>query len=616
MNGVNSPLQATRPDIPQRPRSSLLPNGIVLLSMLLVALASGVAVHVHAGIEEFLALIFAAGVLCVLLSAHLLIMGPSSAASRARQAPKTRMPPPSPETSALPARTEPGISVTPAARATQNPAAMPPPISSARPGTAAHGAAHRPDAGDLPEDFPDKLAQALGVTNALPDETDDCPLPEFTPIPAAGSNSKPSGETAADQRMRLTELSRNRPARLREPPLPMPPAPVKAPAAAKPAAVTRPEAAPVPPPAPAQVRAPAHRLPPAAAEPALDNDAQAAPQNIEGILKRMAAQIRAGSEPTEEAGPATEVAAGEQSPAGAIPVSGAPQGDPRKAISAAVNALKAAADDMRSKVKGPESASNPPIHARLAEVAEAISKDQLDIYLNPIMGLGDGRPRHFEVSILARTADGDGFDPKEFRALTRGSGLMPLLDSSHLRHSSAVAERLAARVKNAAVFSTVEAETLDNRRFFATVDRDQSTGLLQPERLVLSLRQADVRTFVPAHFESLKLLRDMGFRFALQDVTDLDMSFDELAVVGFEFAKLDAEVFLNGMRVGTESLPATEICSHLQANGIKVIIRAISTEDQRAAIAASGVVLGQGELFGAPTPIRRAAVGQGSGVAA
>ena len=56
-----------------------------------------------------------------------------------------------------------------------------------------------------------------------------------------------------------------------------------------------------------------------------------------------------------------------------------------------------------------------------------------------------------------------------------------------------------------------------------------------------------MRTFTPVHAEALGSMAAGGFGFALEDVTDLDMDFGGLKAMGFEFVKLDAEVFLEGL---------------------------------------------------------------------
>ena len=74
--------------------------------------------------------------------------------------------------------------------------------------------------------------------------------------------------------------------------------------------------------------------------------------------------------------------------------------------------------------------------------------------------------------------------------------------------------------------------------------------------LVLSFAQSEVRVFSPGHVRALRDLAAIGFRFALEEVTDLDMDFAALREIGFAFVELDAPVFLDGLPAPGARVPA------------------------------------------------------------
>ena len=82
------------------------------------------------------------------------------------------------------------------------------------------------------------------------------------------------------------------------------------------------------------------------------------------------------------------------------------------------------------------------------------------------------------------------------------------------------------------------------------------------------------------------------------------MDFELLARRGFVFAKLDTDVFLSGLPIGTTKVPAQDICQHLARAGLSLIVGKINDETARAKIMGFGAVLGQGLLFGTPRPVR------------
>ena len=96
----------------------------------------------------------------------------------------------------------------------------------------------------------------------------------------------------------------------------------------------------------------------------------------------------------------------------------------------------------------------------------------------------------------------------------------------------------------------------------------------------------------------------MGFRFALEEVTDLDMDFAALKEMGFAFVELDAPVFLDGLPAAGGRVPASDICRHLADFGLTLIVGRIEDDWLLARILGFGVLFGKGALFGAPRLVK------------
>lgn len=297
---------------------------------------------------------------------------------------------------------------------------------------------------------------------------------------------------------------------------------------------------------------------------------------------------------------------------------------PSEAVEASLDALRATAGTMRQAASratapplaelrsGPmaqEPARNmpPPVrpgHFKLAAIAEAVHSGRVDVLLEPIMGLGDLRARHYEVSVrLLDPAGGvvavDATDPS-----LGGTNLLPLLDLTLLERTASVAERLDERGKTGAVFSAFSGEALTDESFVAGAaescrEREAFSG-----QLVLTFAQSAIRMLSETQWRSLFELRSLGFRFALGDLTDLDMDFERLADTGFAFVKLDANVFLQGLRSPHGSVPSSDICGYLARLGYTLIADHIDSEYERSQLFGFGVLFGQGELFGGPRPMK------------
>lgn len=243
-------------------------------------------------------------------------------------------------------------------------------------------------------------------------------------------------------------------------------------------------------------------------------------------------------------------------------------------------------------------------YGRLAAIAAALDADRLDLYLDPILGLDDRKAHHFEVSLMLRAEDGRLIDPTEATDLMAATGLTARIETSKLSRTVRLASVLAARGANAALFSSISEESLRDESF-----RLSTLGTLaaQPAgraRIVVAITQSEVRTFGPAHWEALATLTRRGLHFALVDVVDLDLDFEALKGRGFDFVRLDAAVFLDGLPAPHGFVPASDLCRHLSALGFIMIVGRISDAQVAEKVRASGAALGQGALFGGRRPVR------------
>jgi cyclic-di-GMP phosphodiesterase TipF (flagellum assembly factor) len=240
--------------------------------------------------------------------------------------------------------------------------------------------------------------------------------------------------------------------------------------------------------------------------------------------------------------------------------------------------------------------------AQLARIAEAVTAQRVEILLEPIHALAEGRPRHVEVSMRLITADGAALDQGEFSRTARGTGLMPRIDALRVMHATRVARRLGDRGRQGSVLALIDGNSLIDESFLAAAASE--AGSNAAKKLVLSFPQAGVRCFSAGHAEVLKTLVRAGLRFALEEVTDLDMDFAALKEMGIDFVKLDAHHFLEGLPAAGGRVPASDLCRHLADYGLTLIVGRIEDEWLLARILGFGVLYGKGGLFGAPRIVR------------
>ena len=340
--------------------------------------------------------------------------------------------------------------------------------------------------------------------------------------------------------------------------------------------------------------------------------------SIDDMIRRLADDIESGRkspdakakppmapEGTEAAAPSFRETAdrvASQAPPELKPPPLPPSSDVPKATTPRAPTMVEAATPPAATTHAPE--TPPSATAKLAAIADALSDEHLEVCLETINDLEDYRAQHYEVTVRLQLNSGEVLDNDAFIAETRGTGLLPLLEAVKVSSTKRLAVQMMRRGRTGDFFSAVDGEALTDRQFSEDVDTIVGGDPALASRLVLAFSQADVRNLTPAQSFTLDSIAALGFRFSIEDISDLDMDFELLARRGFVFAKLDADVFLSGLPIGTTKVPAQDICQHLAKAGMSLIVGKIHDEAARAKIMGLGAVLGQGLLFGTPRPVR------------
>ncbi len=187
-------------------------------------------------------------------------------------------------------------------------------------------------------------------------------------------------------------------------------------------------------------------------------------------------------------------------------------------------------------------------------------------------------------------------------AAARDAGLLPRVDAAVLPRAARIAQHFQLRGRDTEILAHVHGVSLPDQDFRAEVTA--ATIAADGAALVLSFAQSDLRGFGPIHWDILSTMADMGLRFAIESVTDLDMDFDALKSRGFEFVKLDTGVLLEGLPALDGIVASADVCRHFATAGLALIVNHVDDEQALARILGFGVLFGQGALFGNKRAVR------------
>lgn len=240
----------------------------------------------------------------------------------------------------------------------------------------------------------------------------------------------------------------------------------------------------------------------------------------------------------------------------------------------------------------------------LDQIRHSIESNTIDLYLQPIVGLPQRRPRYYEALTRLRNSAGGLILPKDYLHVAESAGIMPLVDNMMLFRSVQVLRRLSQRSNARGLFCNISVHSLLDPEFFPEFTSFMDQNRTLADSLFFEFGQDMIKGCGPIEQESLAALSSLGFRFSLDRVSDLDIEFQSLHEMGFRFVKIDADVFLHGMAEAGAHIHQADMRSYLERFGLDLIIEKIEDERSLASVLDNDVELGQGYLFSEPRPVR------------
>lgn len=250
--------------------------------------------------------------------------------------------------------------------------------------------------------------------------------------------------------------------------------------------------------------------------------------------------------------------------------------------------------------------------ALLETVREALAENRVDLYLQPIVALPQRRTVFYESYSRLRDETGRVMMPAEYLSVAEPEGLVTSIDNLLLFRCVQIVRRLAKQDRKVGIFCNISTASLADETFFPQFLELLAANKDLSGALIFELGQAafDARGSVEAR--NMSKLADLGFRFSLDKVVDLDLDFQDLARSDVKFIKIAASVLLDELTETDEglvlrSLPdlaAEDFASLTRRYGVDLIAEKVESERQIVDILELDITFGQGHLFGEPKAIK------------
>ena len=234
---------------------------------------------------------------------------------------------------------------------------------------------------------------------------------------------------------------------------------------------------------------------------------------------------------------------------------------------------------------------------------EAIEANRIDLYLQPILTLPQRKVRYYESMTRLRMPDGTLLLPADFIKHAEKAGMMPKIDNLMLFRCVQVLRRLLMKNREIGLFCNISMSTLNHPQFFPQFSQFMDANRALAPSLMLELPQEAWRSMGPIEHESLAALAERGFRFSMDQVTDLRMEPRELSERGIRFVKIQAALLLNKATAPAD-IHAGDLSDLLGRFGISLVAERIEAESVVVDLLDYDVRFGQGFLFSPPRPVR------------
>ena len=251
-------------------------------------------------------------------------------------------------------------------------------------------------------------------------------------------------------------------------------------------------------------------------------------------------------------------------------------------------------------------------------VREALAENRVDLYLQPVVGLPQRRTIFYESFTRLRDESGRVLMPTEYLSVAEPGGLVTAIDNLLLFRCVQVVRRLAKQDRRVGIFCNISMASLADEDFFG-----QFLDLLKANRdlsnaLVFEIGQAAFNARGRTEARNMGRLADLGFRFSIDKVTDLDFDLQNFARADVSFVKIGAEMLLDQLievdgRMVLRAMPdlaAEDFAALTRRYGMHLVIEKVESERQVVDILELDMTMAQGNLFGPPRAIREAVLAE------
>ena len=230
-------------------------------------------------------------------------------------------------------------------------------------------------------------------------------------------------------------------------------------------------------------------------------------------------------------------------------------------------------------------------------VHDGLRKENIELYLQPIVSLPQRKRRFFECYNHIKTDDGTVISQAQYMQIDIDNKILSAIDNILLFRCMQILKKIQNDDFSLVFFCNITLHSLlDKEFFYKFIQYLQVNSVLAPN-IILELSQNDYLENRAALTTPLKMLAKVGYRFSLEYIDDFNIDSIELVQRKFSHVKVDADVIINHIRQGNGHL-FRSFKQRMDNVNIDVIVNNIDSEQILLELLDCNIDYGQGFLFG------------------
>jgi len=259
-----------------------------------------------------------------------------------------------------------------------------------------------------------------------------------------------------------------------------------------------------------------------------------------------------------------------------------------------------------SKDDGGGSTAMPPVMQGLGErqildlLRDGLRENRVELALQPIVSLPQRKRRFFECYSRIKTADGKVLVPEQYLDIAERFGLVTAIDNMLLFRCIQLLRKLRKANANVGFFLNISQRTLADRDFFREFINLMAQNAELAPAIVFEFSQRAWDSADNTLHRDLDRLAQLGYRFSLDKVTNLDIDVPGLSSRHFRFIKVEAARLAQAAASGAIGDDPKAFKRMLDSYAIDLIVDRIESEPMLLELLELSIDFGQGYLFGEP----------------